>query len=106
LPLLVDVDTGFGEAFGIARTVRELQRAGAAGFHIEDQVAAKRCGHRPGKQIVSTDEMVDRIKSAVDARTDSNFVIMARTNALANEDRRWHMRVRVRTCCFRRHVRN
>ena len=85
LPLLVDADTGFGGAFNIARTVRSLARAGAAGMHIEDQVAAKRCGHRPGKAIVSKAEMVDRVKAAVDARTDENFVIMARTDALAVE---------------------
>lgn len=85
LPLLVDADTGFGGAFNIARTVRSLTKAGAAGCHIEDQVQAKRCGHRPGKQIVSREEMVDRIKAAVDARTDASFVIMARTDALANE---------------------
>ncbi len=85
LPLLVDVDTGFGGAFNIARTVRSLVKAGAAALHIEDQVAQKRCGHRPGKEIVSKAEMVDRIKSAVDARTDENFVIMARTDALAVE---------------------
>jgi methylisocitrate lyase len=85
LPLLVDIDTGFGGAFNIARTVRALIKAGAAGCHIEDQVSAKRCGHRPGKAIVSSDEMVDRIKAAVDARTDESFVIMARTDALANE---------------------
>jgi methylisocitrate lyase len=85
LPLLVDVDTGFGGAFNIARTVRELIRAGAAGMHIEDQVQAKRCGHRPGKAIVSQAEMVDRIKAAVDARSDPDFVIMARTDALAVE---------------------
>ena len=85
LPLLVDADTGFGGAFNIARTVRELTRAGAAGMHIEDQVQAKRCGHRPGKAIVSKQEMVDRIKAAVDARTDPSFVIMARTDALASE---------------------
>lgn len=85
IPLLVDVDTGFGGAFGIARAVRELERAGAAAMHIEDQAAEKRCGHRPGKQIVSIQEMVDRIKTAVDARTDENFVIMARTDALASE---------------------
>jgi methylisocitrate lyase len=84
LPLLVDADTGWGGAFNIARTVREMQRAGAAGVHIEDQVAAKRCGHRPGKAIVPKDEMVDRIKAAVDARSD-DFVIMARTDALAVE---------------------
>lgn len=85
LPLLVDADTGFGGAFNIARTVRELVRAGTAGMHIEDQVRAKRCGHRPGKAIVSAREMVDRIKAAVDARTDTSFVIMARTDALARE---------------------
>ena len=85
LPLLVDADTGFGAFFNIARTVRSLTRAGAAGMHIEDQVAAKRCGHRPGKAIVSSAEMVDRIKAAVDARSDENFVIMARTDALAIE---------------------
>ena len=85
LPLLVDADTGFGGAFNIARTVRSLTKFGAAGCHIEDQVAAKRCGHRPNKEIVSLQEMVDRIKMAVDARTDENFVIMARTDALAVE---------------------
>jgi methylisocitrate lyase len=85
LPLLVDADTGFGSAFSIARTVRELTRAGAAGLHIEDQVQAKRCGHRPGKAIVSKAEMVDRVKAAVDARSDPQFVIMARTDALAVE---------------------
>lgn len=85
LPLLVDADTGFGGAFNIARTVRSLTRAGAAGMHIEDQVAAKRCGHRPGKAIVSRAEMIDRVKAAVDARPDDNFVIMARTDALAVE---------------------
>ena len=84
LPLLVDADTGFGGAFNIARTVRSLERAGAAGMHIADQVAAKRCGHRPGKAIVSQAEMVDRVKAAVDAR-DDDFVIMARTDALAVE---------------------
>ncbi len=84
VPVLVDADTGFGGAFNIARTVRELNRAGAAGCHIEDQVAAKRCGHRPNKAIVPLAEMVDRIKAAVDARTD-DFVIMARTDALAVE---------------------
>ena len=83
LPLLVDVDTGFGSAFNIARTVRALIKVGAAGMHIEDQVQDKRCGHRPGKAIVSQDEMVDRIKAAVDARTEPSFVIMARTDALA-----------------------
>jgi methylisocitrate lyase len=84
LPLLVDADTGWGGAFNIARTVRQLVRSGAAGCHIEDQVAAKRCGHRPGKAIVPKDEMVDRIKAAVDARS-TDFVIMARTDALAVE---------------------
>src|SRR5262245_57664706 len=85
LPLLVDADTGFGAAFGIARTVRELTRAGAAGMHLEDQVGQKRCGHRPGKVLVGADEMVDRVKAAVDARTDASFVVMARTDALAVE---------------------
>jgi len=85
LPLLVDVDTGWGHAFMIARTVQEMIRAGAAGMHIEDQVAAKRCGHRPGKALVSCDEMVDRIRAAVDARSDPDFVIMARTDAVASE---------------------
>jgi methylisocitrate lyase len=85
LPLLVDADTGFGSAFNIARTVKSLAKAGAAGLHIEDQVQAKRCGHRPGKAIVSLEEMVDRVKAAVDARGDSQFVIMARTDALAVE---------------------
>lgn len=85
LPLLVDADTGFGGAFSIARTVRSLIRSGAAGMHIEDQVAAKRCGHRPGKAIVPLGEMVDRIKASVDARSDASFVIMARTDALAVE---------------------
>jgi methylisocitrate lyase len=85
LPLLVDIDTGFGSAFNIARSIRSLIQAGAAGCHIEDQVVAKRCGHRPNKQIVPTAEMLDRIKAAVDARTDPSFVIMARTDALANE---------------------
>jgi methylisocitrate lyase len=86
LPLLVDVDTGFGSsAFNIARTTRSLIRAGAAAMHIEDQVGAKRCGHRPGKELVSADEMVDRIKAAADARTDASFFIMARTDALAVE---------------------
>jgi methylisocitrate lyase len=85
LPVLVDIDTGFGGAFSIARSVRSLIKAGAAGCHIEDQVQAKRCGHRPGKAIVPGSEMVDRIKAAVDARTDEGFVIMARTDALANE---------------------
>src|SRR6188472_2098383 len=86
LPLLVDVDTGFGaSAFNIARTVRSLIKFGAGAMHIEDQVGAKRCGHRPGKELVSQQEMVDRIKAAADARTDANFVIMARTDALAVE---------------------
>ncbi|MGA2564435.1 MAG: methylisocitrate lyase [Steroidobacteraceae bacterium] len=85
LPLLVDADTGWGGAFNIARTVRSFSKFGAAGLHIEDQVQAKRCGHRPGKEIVSPQEMVDRIKAAVDARTDPDFVIMARTDALATE---------------------
>ncbi len=86
LPLLVDVDTGFGaSAFNIARTTRSLIKFGAAAMHIEDQVGAKRCGHRPGKELVTTQEMVDRVKAAADARTDPNFVIMARTDALAVE---------------------
>jgi methylisocitrate lyase len=85
LPLLVDADTGFGGAFNIARTTRSLIKAGAAGMHIEDQISTKRCGHRPNKAIVSQQEMVDRVKAAVDARTDSNFVIFARTDALAVE---------------------
>jgi len=86
LPLLVDVDTGFGaSAFNIARTVKSLIKAGAAAMHIEDQVGAKRCGHRPGKELVSKEEMVDRIKAAVDAKTDPDFVVMARTDALAVE---------------------
>ena len=86
VPLLVDVDTGFGSsAFNVARTTRSLIKAGAAAMHIEDQVGAKRCGHRPNKEIVSRDEMVDRIKAAVDARTDPGFVIIARTDALAVE---------------------
>jgi methylisocitrate lyase len=86
LPLLVDVDTGFGaSAFNIARTVKSLIKAGAAAMHIEDQVGAKRCGHRPGKELVSQDEMVDRIKAAADAKTDPDFVVMARTDALAVE---------------------
>jgi methylisocitrate lyase len=85
LPLLVDVDTGWGSAFMIGRIVRELIRSGAAAMHIEDQVAAKRCGQRPGKKVVSAAEMVDRIKAAVDARTDSDFVVMARTDAFAVE---------------------
>lgn len=85
LPLLVDVDTGWGGAFNIARATREIAQAGAAGFHIEDQVMQKRCGHRPNKAIVSQSEMVDRIKAAADARSDESFVIMARTDALAVE---------------------
>ena len=85
LPLLVDADTGWGGSFNIARCVREMIKSGVAGIHIEDQVSQKRCGHRPNKAIVSTSEMIDRIKSAVDAKTDSDFVIMARTDALAIE---------------------
>lgn len=85
LPLLVDIDTGWGGAFNIARTVKSMERAGAAAVHIEDQVSQKRCGHRPNKAIVSQSEMADRVKAAVDARTDSDFVIMARTDALAVE---------------------
>src|SRR5271168_707629 len=86
VPLLVDVDTGFGaSAFNIARTVKSLIKFGAAAMHIEDQVGAKRCGHRPGKELVSKAEMVDRIKAAVDAKTDPDFVVMARTDALAVE---------------------
>ena len=85
LPLLVDIDTGWGGSFNIARATREVAQAGAAGFHIEDQVMQKRCGHRPNKAIVSQAEMVDRVKAAVDARVDASFVIMARTDALAVE---------------------
>jgi methylisocitrate lyase len=85
LPLLVDIDTGWGSAFNIARTIRSMIKAGAAAVHMEDQVGAKRCGHRPGKELVPAEEMVDRIKAAVDARTDEGFVIMARTDALAGE---------------------
>jgi methylisocitrate lyase len=85
LPILVDADTGWGNAFNIGRTVRELVQAGAAGCHLEDQIAAKRCGHRPNKEIVSADEMVDRIKAAVDSKADPSFVIMARTDSLAKE---------------------
>ncbi len=85
LPLLVDIDTGWGGAFNIARTIREMIKAGAAAVHIEDQVSAKRCGHRPGKELAAPEEMADRIKAAVDARTDAQFVIMARTDALAGE---------------------
>ena len=84
-PLLVDIDTGWGGAFNIARSVKSVAKAGAAAVHIEDQVSSKRCGHRPNKAVVSQDEMVDRIKAAVDARTDADFVIMARTDALAVE---------------------
>ncbi|MDR3025091.1 methylisocitrate lyase [Chryseobacterium sp.] len=86
VPLMVDVDTGFGpSAFNVARTVKSLIKAGAAALHIEDQVGAKRCGHRPGKEVVTKEEMVDRLKAAADARTDENFVIGARTDAFANE---------------------
>lgn len=85
LPLLVDVDTGWGSAFNIARTVREMERAGVAAIHLEDQVAAKRCGHRPNKALVSPEEMADRVRAAVDARSDDSFVFMARTDAYAGE---------------------
>ena len=85
LPRLVDIDTGWGGAFNIARTIRSMERAGVAAVHIEDQVGTKRCGHRHGKEVVPAEEMVDRIKAAVDARTDREFVIMARTDALASE---------------------
>ncbi|MCT7318544.1 methylisocitrate lyase [Ralstonia sp. CHL-2022] len=85
IPLMVDIDTGWGGAFNIARTVRSFIKAGVAAVHLEDQVGQKRCGHRPGKEVVSTDEMVDRVKAAVDARTDDDFVIMARTDAAASE---------------------
>ncbi|GAC1415827.1 MAG: methylisocitrate lyase [Acidobacteriaceae bacterium] len=85
VPLLVDIDTGWGGAFNIARTIRQMIKAGAGAVHIEDQVGAKRCGHRPGKELVACAEMVDRIKAAVDARHDAGFVIMARTDALAND---------------------
>jgi methylisocitrate lyase len=88
MPLLVDADTGFGAALSIARTTRELIRAGAAGMHLEDQVQAKRCGHRPGKELVSAAEMADRIRAAVDARNDADFVVMARTDAHAVESQR------------------
>jgi methylisocitrate lyase len=88
LPLLVDADTGFGAAFAIARTTRELIRAGAAGMHLEDQVQAKRCGHRPGKELVAPGEMADRIRAAVDARSDPSFVVIARTDAHAVEGQR------------------
>jgi len=85
LPLLVDIDTGWGSAFNIERTIRSMIKAGAAAVHMEDQVGAKRCGHRPGKEVVAKEEMVDRLKAAVDARADPSFVIMARTDALAVE---------------------
>jgi len=85
LPLMVDIDTGWGGAFNIARTIRSMIKAGAGAVHMEDQVGTKRCGHRPGKEVVSKEEMIDRVKAAVDARTDENFVIMARTDALAVE---------------------
>ena len=88
LPLLVDADTGFGAAFSIARTTRDLARAGVAGMHLEDQVQAKRCGHRPGKELVAAPEMADRIRAAVDARVDAGFVVMARTDAHAVEGQR------------------
>jgi methylisocitrate lyase len=85
LPLLVDIDTGWGGAFNVARTIKQMIAAGAAAVHIEDQVAQKRCGHRPNKAIVSTGEMADRVKAAADAKTDSDFVLMARTDALQSE---------------------
>jgi len=85
LPLLVDIDTGWGGAFNIARTIRAMEKAGVAAVHMEDQVGTKRCGHRPGKEVVAAEEMVDRIKAAIDARTDPHFVLMARTDALASE---------------------
>lgn len=85
VPLLIDIDTGWGGAFNIARTVKESIRAGVAAVHIEDQVAAKRCGHRPGKELVSKEEMGDRVKAAVDAKTDDSFIVMARCDALAGE---------------------
>ncbi|WP_158770510.1 methylisocitrate lyase [Paraglaciecola sp. L1A13] len=85
LPLLVDIDTGWGGAFNIAKTIRDMEKAGAAAVHMEDQVAQKRCGHRPNKEIVPVEEMVDRIKAAVDARTDADFFIMARTDSFAQE---------------------
>jgi len=85
LPLMVDIDTGWGSAFNIARTIRHFTQAGVAAVHMEDQVSAKRCGHRPGKEVVPLEEMVDRVKAAVDGKTDANFVIMARTDALASE---------------------
>ena len=82
LPLLVDIDTGWGGAFNISRTIKNIEKAGAAGVHIEDQVSQKRCGHRPNKSIVSKSEMIDRIKAAVDGKKDSKFMVMARTDAL------------------------
>ena len=85
LPLLVDIDTGWGGAFNISRTIKNIEKAGAAGVHIEDQVSQKRCGHRPNKSIVSKSEMIDRIKAAVDGKKDSKFMVMARTDALAIE---------------------
>lgn len=85
LPLLVDIDTGWGGAFNIARTIRAMEKAGAAAVHMEDQVSSKRCGHRPGKEVVPVAEMMDRVKAAVDARGDAGFVVMARTDALASE---------------------
>ena len=85
LPLLVDVDTGWGEAFNISRMTKEMIKAGAAGFHLEDQISQKRCGHRPNKELVSKEEMSDRIKAASDAKTDKDFILMARTDSLANE---------------------
>jgi methylisocitrate lyase len=85
LPLLVDIDTGWGSAFNIARTIRSMEKAGAAAVHLEDQVSAKRCGHRPGKELVPTSEMADRIRAATDARRDDGFTIMARTDAIATE---------------------
>ena len=85
LPVLVDIDTGWGSAFNIARTIRSMIKSGAAAVHLEDQVGAKRCGHRPGKELVSCSEMVDRVKAAVDAKSDSSFVLMARTDAIAVE---------------------
>lgn len=85
LPVLVDIDTGWGSAFNIARTIRSMEKSGAAAVHMEDQVGAKRCGHRPGKELVTAEEMADRVKAAVDARRDAQFVIMARTDALASE---------------------
>lgn len=113
LPLLVDADIGFGSsAFNVARTVKSMIKAGAAGLHIEDQVGAKRCGHRPNKAIVSKEEMVDRIRAAVDAKTDPDFVIMARTDALAVEgwtprsSVRRPMLKRVPRCCSRRRLPN